>query len=63
MTNCFFFPFFVEAPLDPEWGEPYEPIWFSPIHDTFTDEDCHQFNDTYWTAKARQDWSKCPDIF
>ncbi len=58
-----FFSFPVEAPLDPEWGEPYEPIWFSPIHDTFTDEDCHQFNDTYWTAKARQDWSKCPDIF
>ncbi|VDL18497.1 unnamed protein product [Hymenolepis diminuta] len=50
-------------PLDPEFGPPYKPVWFSPIHDTYVDIDCHEFNGTYWTAKAKQDWSRCPDIF
>ncbi|VDO04520.1 unnamed protein product [Rodentolepis nana] len=52
-----------EEPLDPELGPPYKPVWFSPIHDTYTDEDCHKFNGDYWTMKAKQDWSRCPDIF
>ncbi|KAM7539943.1 hypothetical protein Aperf_G00000036391 [Anoplocephala perfoliata] len=50
-------------PLDPKYGLPYTPIWFSPVHDTYTDIDYHEFNGTYWTAKAKQDWSKCPDIY
>ncbi|VDM17160.1 unnamed protein product [Hydatigera taeniaeformis] len=52
-----------EGPLDPECGSPYTPVWFSSTHDTYFDEDCHEFNGTYWVAKAKQDWSKCPDIF
>ncbi|VDK33129.1 unnamed protein product [Taenia asiatica] len=52
-----------EEPLDPECGPPYAPVWFSSIHDPYFDEDCHEFNGTYWMAKAKQDWSKCPDIF
>ncbi|EUB63617.1 Oxysterol-binding protein 2 [Echinococcus granulosus] len=52
-----------EEPLDPECGPPYTPVWFSSTHDTYFDEDCHEFNGTYWVAKAKQDWSKCPNIF
>ncbi|KAL5111722.1 Oxysterol-binding protein 2 [Taenia crassiceps] len=52
-----------EEPLDPECGPPYTPVWFSSTHDAYLDEDCHEFNGTYWVAKAKQDWSKCPDIF
>ncbi|VDD80763.1 unnamed protein product [Mesocestoides corti] len=52
-----------KEPINPEFGPPYTPVWFSPIHDEYTDEDCHEFNGTYWAAKAKQDWSKCPDIF
>ncbi|XP_021708221.1 oxysterol-binding protein 1 isoform X2 [Aedes aegypti] len=42
---------------------PYEPVWFSKQQDEGTDSLVHVFKGTYWDAKTKQDWSKCPDIF
>ncbi|BHF61272.1 hypothetical protein SprV_0100424500 [Sparganum proliferum] len=49
--------------FDPSIGPPYKPVWFSPIFDKYTSEDCHMFTGEYWDAKAKQDWSRCPDIY
>uniref|UniRef100_A0A1Q3F391 Oxysterol-binding protein n=2 Tax=Culex TaxID=53527 RepID=A0A1Q3F391_CULTA len=42
---------------------PYEPIWFDKRKEDGTDNLVHVFKGTYWDAKTKQDWSKCPDIF
>ncbi|XP_058458562.1 oxysterol-binding protein 1 isoform X2 [Malaya genurostris] len=42
---------------------PYEPIWFSKQKEEGTDNLVHVYKGTYWDSKAKQDWSKCPDIF
>ncbi|XP_055623951.1 oxysterol-binding protein 1 isoform X2 [Toxorhynchites rutilus septentrionalis] len=42
---------------------PYEPIWFNKQKEDGTDNLVHVFKGTYWDAKSKQDWSKCPDIF
>ncbi|XP_055530806.1 oxysterol-binding protein 1 [Wyeomyia smithii] len=42
---------------------PYEPIWFSKQKEEGTDNLVHVYKGTYWDCKAKQDWSKCPDIF
>ncbi|XP_065078582.1 oxysterol-binding protein 1 isoform X2 [Ochlerotatus camptorhynchus] len=42
---------------------PYEPVWFSKQQEEGTDNLVHVFKGTYWDAKVKQDWSKCPDIF
>lgn len=42
---------------------PYEPVWFDKRKEEGTDNLVHVFKGTYWDAKAKQDWSKCPDIF
>uniref|UniRef100_A0A0X3P3L3 Oxysterol-binding protein n=1 Tax=Schistocephalus solidus TaxID=70667 RepID=A0A0X3P3L3_SCHSO len=49
--------------FNPSIGPPYKPVWFSPIFDKYTNENCHVFTDEYWQAKAKQDWSRCPDIY
>ncbi|XP_044002352.1 oxysterol-binding protein 1 isoform X2 [Aphidius gifuensis] len=41
----------------------YEPIWFKKQHDKHTDSLCHIYNGEYWDAKAKGDWSRCPEIF
>lgn len=45
---------------------PYEPVWFvkakdedNPAYDAFI----HVTRGTYWDAKQKQDWSRCPEIF
>lgn len=40
---------------------PYEPVWFSQQHDG--DSIVHVHTGNYWEHKARQDWSKCPNIY
>ncbi|XP_038107720.1 oxysterol-binding protein 1 isoform X2 [Culex quinquefasciatus] len=42
---------------------PYEPVWFDKRKEDGTDQLVHVFKGTYWDAKAKQDWSKSPDIF
>lgn len=42
---------------------PYEPIWFSKEKEEGTDNLVHVFKGSYWDAKAKQDWSKSPNIF
>lgn len=42
---------------------PYEPVWFNKQQEEGTDNLVHVFKGTYWDAKAKQEWSKCPDIF
>ncbi|XP_035901281.1 oxysterol-binding protein 1 isoform X3 [Anopheles stephensi] len=42
---------------------PYEPIWFGKEKEEGTDNLVHVYKGTYWDAKAKQDWSKCPTIF
>ncbi|KAL0267043.1 UNVERIFIED_CONTAM: hypothetical protein PYX00_009415 [Menopon gallinae] len=42
---------------------PYEPIWFKQEKDPITGSLIHVYNGKYWEAKAKKDWSMCPDIF
>ncbi|XP_053689431.1 oxysterol-binding protein 1 isoform X2 [Sabethes cyaneus] len=42
---------------------PYEPIWFGKQKEEGTDNLVHVYKGTYWDCKAKQEWSKCPDIF
>ncbi|XP_062122481.1 LOW QUALITY PROTEIN: oxysterol-binding protein 1-like [Drosophila sulfurigaster albostrigata] len=41
----------------------YEPMWFKQEKVQNSDEYVHVFKNTYWDAKAAQDWSGCPDIY
>ncbi|KAH8311753.1 hypothetical protein KR044_007897, partial [Drosophila immigrans] len=41
----------------------YEPMWFKQEKEANSDEYVHVFKNTYWQAKAAQDWSGCPDIY
>ncbi|XP_019871821.2 oxysterol-binding protein 1 isoform X2 [Aethina tumida] len=43
--------------------EPYKPVWFEQQRDEETDVVTHVYTGKYWEAKAKQDWSMCPDIF
>lgn len=42
---------------------PYEPVWFKKTVDPITGNPVHMFTEEYWACKARQDWSRCPNIF
>ncbi|XP_055598149.1 oxysterol-binding protein 1 isoform X2 [Uranotaenia lowii] len=42
---------------------PYEPVWFSKQKEEGTDNLVHVYKGTYWDCKAKQEWSRCPDIF
>ncbi|XP_063695797.1 oxysterol-binding protein 1 isoform X2 [Culicoides brevitarsis] len=42
---------------------PYEPVWFEKKQEQGTDQLVHVFKEQYWDCKAKQDWSRCPDIF
>jgi len=47
-------------------GKPYkdyEPQWFAKQKDQWTGGIIHMFNGHYWDAKAKRDWSRCPDIY
>lgn len=44
--------------------KPYtEPVWFIRKKDPLTGNPIWASNGKYWDAKAKQDWSACPDIF
>ncbi|VDL89199.1 unnamed protein product [Schistocephalus solidus] len=62
-TESTFLPATCTTNFNPSIGPPYKPVWFSPIFDKYTNENCHVFTDEYWQAKAKQDWSRCPDIY
>lgn len=40
-----------------------EPAWFKRTIDPFTNLPIHVFKNEYWDCKAKQDWSRCPDLF
>uniref|UniRef100_A0AAG5DT23 Oxysterol-binding protein n=1 Tax=Anopheles atroparvus TaxID=41427 RepID=A0AAG5DT23_ANOAO len=42
---------------------PYEPIWFGKEKEEGTDNLVHVYKGSYWDMKAKQDWSKSPNIF
>ena len=39
------------------------PIWFEMCIDPYTSEEIYVFKKEYWACKARQDWSKCPNLY
>lgn len=41
----------------------YQSKWFRKQHDPFTDSETHIFTNEYWECKAKQDWTRCDDIF
>ncbi|KAH8407179.1 hypothetical protein KR222_009978 [Zaprionus bogoriensis] len=41
----------------------YEPMWFKREKEENSDEYVHVYKNTYWEAKAAQDWSGCPEIY
>ncbi|EDW67761.1 oxysterol-binding protein 1 [Drosophila virilis] len=41
----------------------YEPMWFKREKEEGSNEFVHISKNTYWKAKAAQDWSGCPNIF
>jgi hypothetical protein len=44
--------------------KPYvEPVWFEKRKDPLTGSPLWASNGKYWDAKAKSDWSACPDIF
>ncbi|RWS12708.1 hypothetical protein B4U79_11050 [Dinothrombium tinctorium] len=42
---------------------PYEPIWFKKRKDPITGNPVHVYEGEYWSAKEKQDWDRCPNIF
>lgn len=47
-------------------GQPYpvyQPVWFKKEEDPITGALAHVYTGKYWEAKAKQDWSMCPNIF
>lgn len=42
---------------------PYEPVWFVKEQEQGTDQLVHVYKEQYWDCKAKQEWSRCPDIF
>ncbi|XP_043239908.1 oxysterol-binding protein 1-like isoform X2 [Amphibalanus amphitrite] len=55
-----------EAEAAAEEGVEYtghQPIWFRKDHDPYTSQYVHIYTGEYWTAREKQDWSRCPDIF
>ena len=43
--------------------EPWEPTWFEQRIDPVSGDKMHFYRGTYWSAKEKQEWSKCPVIF
>lgn len=46
--------------------KPYEAKWFRKVKDDDNegfDHFMHVFKGDYWTAKEKQDWNGCADIF
>ncbi|EDW67762.1 oxysterol-binding protein 1 [Drosophila virilis] len=41
----------------------YEPMWFKREKEEGSDNFVHVCKNTYWEAKAAQNWSGCPDIY
>ncbi|EDW16470.1 oxysterol-binding protein 1 [Drosophila mojavensis] len=41
----------------------YEPMWFKREKVEGSDEFVHVTKNTYWAAKAAQNWNGCPDIY
>ncbi|XP_055328315.1 oxysterol-binding protein 1-like isoform X2 [Paramacrobiotus metropolitanus] len=55
-----------DSPLPEELvgKKPYsEPVWFTRKKDPLTGNPIWATNGRYWDAKAKRDWSACPDIF
>ncbi|KAF6001579.1 hypothetical protein F1559_003634 [Cyanidiococcus yangmingshanensis] len=44
-------------------GQPWKPLWFDCFRSAQTGEIEWQFNNRYWAARQKQDWTQCPDIF
>jgi hypothetical protein len=44
-------------------GQGWKPLWFDACRSSQTGEIEWQFNNRYWLARERRDWSQCPDIF
>ncbi|KAL4972698.1 Oxysterol-binding protein-domain-containing protein [Aspergillus desertorum] len=44
-------------------GEEYKPKWFSKAKCPITGEEYWAHTGDYWGCRARQDWSKCEEIF
>ncbi|RDW61274.1 uncharacterized protein DSM5745_10772 [Aspergillus mulundensis] len=44
-------------------GEEYKPKWFSKDKCSITGEEYWAHTGDYWGCRAKQDWSKCEDIF
>lgn len=40
-----------------------EATWFKRVIDPYTNLPIHVFKNEYWECKAKQDWSRCPDLF
>lgn len=43
--------------------DPYKAKWFRKQYDPLTESEMFVYTNEYWEAKAKQDWSKCEDIF
>lgn len=41
----------------------YEPMWFKREKEEGSEEYVHVFKNTYWEAKAAQNFEGCPDIY
>lgn len=46
-------------------ASPHDPdaAWFRKTIDPYTNQPIHVFKNDYWDCKAKQDWSRCPDLF
>lgn len=42
---------------------PHEPIWFAKQQEEGTENLVHVYKGDYWDCKAKQDWTRCPNIF
>ncbi|CAF0862198.1 unnamed protein product [Adineta steineri] len=41
----------------------YKSKWFKKQYDPLTDSEMYMYTNEYWECKAKQDWSRCDDIF
>jgi len=44
-------------------NEGWTPVWFKKATCDITGESYYKFNNEYWNAKEKKDWSKCTEIF
>ncbi|CAF0742755.1 unnamed protein product [Didymodactylos carnosus] len=44
-------------------NDDYVSKWFKKKQDDLTQSEMHIFTNEYWDCKAKQDWSRCPDLY